>query len=152
MKESRLSYLRLPRKEFETISLLLGPIPLSDDFFPSFQTVVVQSLAKGSAEISAKIAELRPPQLRLLYKRLQEERKGRPTETQYGLNREELEAFTQACQCVASSVRFLRHCRDFLVEHFEETLPVLGKKLARLSRRQFERLYAQASGQRKRNG
>ena len=151
MKESRLSYLRLPRKEFETISLLLGPIPLSDDFFPSFQVVLVQSLADTLPDLSAQLAELRPPQLRLLYKRLQEERGGRPTEPRYGLNLEEFEAFTQACQCVVSSVRFLRHCRDFLVEHFEETMPVLGKKLARLSRRQFERLYAQASGQRKRN-
>jgi hypothetical protein len=132
--------------------LLLGPIPLSDDFFPSFQVVLVRSLADRSPDLSAQIAELRPPQLRLFYKRLQEERGDRPTETRYGLNPGEFEAFTEACQYVMSSVRFLRHSRDFLVEHFEETLPVLGKKLARLSRRQFERLYAQASGQRKRNG
>lgn len=142
-----MSYLRLPRADFEAIVKLCRPVKLTEGFFPVFKFFLVEALADSSRELAARVAQLHGPSLRLLFNRLRDLLAEPPAETRHGLTPEESAAFAAACRALTARCRSLRHFREFLVLHFEEASPALAKKLARLSRRQFERLYGQVSEQ-----
>jgi hypothetical protein len=57
-----------------------------------------------------------------------------------------LRVLAEACEPFVSPVRFVRYLRVALVAHLRDLFPDLARKVARLSERQFERLYEQVTG------
>ena len=138
-----MSYLRLTPQEFRAISLVCGPIELTEDFFPQFQRLLALSLP----ELAVRINGLRKGQLRLLFDRLREERGQAPGR----LTAAEFEALAEVCRNLPFGGRFRRLLKDFLVLHFRKSLPGLAGKLKALSGDQFYGLWERVHGERRPN-
>jgi hypothetical protein len=61
-------------------------------------------------------------------------------------SREELRVLAEACESFHGPARFVRYLQAALAEHLCALFPDLARKVARLSERQFERLYEQVAG------
>lgn len=69
-----MSYLRLTPNEFQAIWQVCHGISLSDEFFPVFKYFLVESLVEIAPDVSRRVAQLRRPQVELLFHFVRERR------------------------------------------------------------------------------
>jgi hypothetical protein len=121
------------------------PLPLGLD--PrAFRRLLVTSLAEAHPSLAERIAALNGHQLRTLHDHFRGlAAAGRPKGGRHGLSAQELTTVAEACESYLHPVRVLRYFRDALVGHLRDLFPGLARKLARLSERQFARLYEQVT-------
>ena len=124
------------------------PLPLSLDTL-AFKRLLVTSLAEAHPSLAERVAELSGQKLRILHDHF----KGRatadaPAGARHAFSAEELATVAEACESFLHPVRVLGYFRGALVGHLRDFFPGLARKLARLSKRQFARLYEQVTRRR----
>jgi hypothetical protein len=145
-----MSYLRFYPEEYRIISRLAQEIPLSGADLPALKHFLVAYLPLDRLDLTMRISRLDNRQMRLLYDHLKNESKDAAgTDGKLVFTEEEMDTVAEACASVVSPTRFLRYFRASLVEHLRDVYPELARKIARLSGRQFERLYEQVKGRKK---
>jgi hypothetical protein len=140
-----LSYLRLTIAEYRAIRrecLRLNPGASSRS---AFRRGLVTALATKSTAVARKVAGLRRSELRLLHEHFSEPIELAIRDKPCALNPDEWVAFAEACVSYPLPVRFVRPFRHMLVDLFRDVSPELARKLERLSARQFEQLYGEAT-------
>jgi hypothetical protein len=121
------------------------PLPTRLDTL-AFKRLLVTSLAEAHPSLAERVAELSGQQLRILHHHFRGSATAdAPAGARQAFSPEELTTVAEACASVLHPVRFLRHFRDALVGHLRDFCPGLARKLARLSERQFARLYEQVT-------
>jgi hypothetical protein len=145
-----MSYLRFSPEEYQIISRLAQEIPLSGDDPHALKHFLVAYLPLDRLDLTMRISRLDNGQMRLLHEHLKNERKdGAGADGKHHFTAEEMDAVAEACASLVSPTRFLRYFRTSLVDHLRDIYPELARKIARLSERQFERLYEQVKRRKK---
>jgi hypothetical protein len=117
------------------------PLPLGLDAL-AFTRLLVTSLAEAHPALAERVAGMSAQKLRILHDHF----RGRatadaPADARNAFSRKELNTVAEACESFMRPVRVLRYFRRALVGHLSDFFPNLARKLARLSERQFARLY-----------
>jgi hypothetical protein len=147
------TYLRFSPADYRNLCRFCQP-PLHPRLHTlAFKRLLVTSLAEAQSSLAGRVAELRGPELRIL----RDHFNGRataeaPAGAGHAFSAEELTTVAEACESFLHPVRILRHFRGALVGHLSDFFPALALKLARLSERQFSRLYEQVTGRGNGNG
>ena len=145
-----MSYLRFSPDEYGLISRLAQEIPLSGADLPALKHFLVAYLPLDRLELTMRISRLDNRQMRLLYEHLKNEQQDTArTVGGHLFTEEEMDTVAEVCASIVSPTRFLRYFRMGLINHLRDLHPELARKVARLSERQFERLYEQVKGRRK---
>ena len=144
-----MSYLRFSPDEYGLISRLAQEIPLSGADLPALKHFLVAYLPLDRLDLTMRISRLDSRQMRLLYEHLKNERPDAACPGGHLFTEEEMDTVAEACASIVSPTRFLRYFRMGLINHLRDLHPELARKVARLSERQFERLYEQVKGRRK---
>jgi hypothetical protein len=145
-----MSYLRFSPDEYGLISRLAQEFPLRGADLPALKHFLVAYLPLDRLDLTMRISRLDNRQMRLLYEHLKNEQNGGTgAGDRHPFTDEEMDTVAEACSSIVSSTRFLRYFRVSLINHLRDTHPELTRKVARLSERQFERLYEQVKGRRK---
>jgi hypothetical protein len=145
-----MSYLRFSPQEYQVICRLAEKLPLSGTELPALKHFLVAYLPLDWLDLTMRISRLDHRQMRLLYERLKKERgETAAADPKHPFTDEEMDAIAEACAAVVFPARFLRYFRASLVNHLRDRFPDLARKIARLSERQFERLYESVKGRSK---
>ncbi len=144
-----MSYLRFSPEEYGIISRLAQEIPLSGADLPALKHFLVAYLPLHRLDLTMRISRLDNRQMRLLYEHLKNERKDAAADGRTLFTEAEMDTVAEACASLVAPTRFLRFFRSALVDHLRDDYTELARKIARLSERQFERLYEQIKGRRK---
>jgi hypothetical protein len=151
-----MSYLRLSRDDYRTVSRLCYQLDLTYQPRPVFQRLLVEGLRSLRLGVADRIARLRPGELKALHDHfrhqhcLVERGKGFGGRDQFTPEEwQTLQTLTEACVSGPFRVRFVRGFMWLLVAMLHGAWPVLARKVARLSVRQFEPLYERARGRKK---
>jgi hypothetical protein len=98
--------------------------------------------------LAERIAGLNGRQLGILFDHFsQPDSAGAAPGEGHAFSGEELRVLAEACESCRGPTRFLAYVRAALAERLGDLFPGLARKVARLSDDQFERLYAQVTGQ-----
>jgi hypothetical protein len=135
------AYLRFCPEEYRALSALCRHLNLNDDGYNDFLPCLVGGLADTLPQLATRVARLAEDELLLLFEHFRALRVRSAPER---LSDEEFEAIADVVRLCPSNHRFLRFVRRSLARHFRDTTPGLADKLAAMSDRQFERLYARA--------
>jgi hypothetical protein len=144
-----MTHLRFSPEDYRTLCRLCQPpLPTRLDSL-AFKRLLVRSLAEAHPSLAERVAELSGQKLRVLHDHF----KGRATAdaaagARHAFSPEELTTVAEACESYLHPVRVLRYFRGALVGHLRDFFPALARKLARLSKRQFARLYQQVTRRR----
>jgi hypothetical protein len=142
-----MTHLRFSPADYRSLCRLCQARPPTGDDFAAFRRFLLDSLAETRPSLAERIAELDGHRLGILYDHFS---KRAPADAARGqrhrFSGEELQVLAEACEPFHGPVRFVRYLRVALVEHLRDLFPDLARKVARLSDRQFERLYKQVTG------
>jgi hypothetical protein len=142
-----MSYLRFSAEEYQALCRLSEQISLERMAPSALQDFLVAHLPPQQLGLAKRIARLDNLQMRLLHEHLPGPNPDDSTPDGWdGLTEEELEAVADAWDSFPYPHRFLGHFREPLVYLFRDTFPGLAQKLARMSERQFTRLYDYVKG------
>jgi hypothetical protein len=142
-----MSYLRLSPEEYRVLCRLCEQLPLGATGLTAFRHFLVAYMPLDQLELAKRIARLDDRPMRLLQKHLLGRRQAEALESdKLTFTEEELELIIQAIDFPRHPLRFLRHFQKSMVERLSDSYPSLAWKLARLSERQFERLYEHVRG------
>jgi hypothetical protein len=143
-----MSYLCFSPDEYQALCLLADQLPRGMGLH-ALQHFLVAYLPPNQLELARRIGRLDQRHMRLLAQHLRKRGQAGGVEDGRGaFSDEELEAVAGACDSSRHPVRFLQYYRFLLVEKLSGTHSALARKLARLSERQFARLYEQLKGRR----
>ncbi len=143
-----MSYLRLTPAEYHAVRRECLRLGLGRCSRPAFRRGLIAALAGHEPPLADKIARLRRPALRVLHEHFHLPAEA-PRPKRVDLTPDEWAAFAEACVSYPLPVRFVRPFRHMLVELFREVSPELASKLEKLTGRQFEHLYGQATERRR---
>jgi hypothetical protein len=138
-------YLRFSPEDYHALCRLCSPLTLALDL-PTFKQLLLYSLADTHPALAERVAALGGHQLGIL---LDHFRRRHPAGTggeRHAFSGEELRVLAEACESFHGPARFVRYLQAALAEHLCDWFPDLARKVARLSERQFERLYEQVAG------
>ena len=142
-----MSYLRLSPEEYRVLCRLCEQLPLGATGLTAFRHFLVAYMPLDQLELAKRIARLDDRPMRLLQKHLLGRRQAEaPAGKRYAFTEEEVTVLIQAIDFPRHPLRFLRHFQKSMVERLSDSYPSLAWKLARLSERQFERLYEHVRG------
>ena len=142
-----MSYLRFSPEEYRVLCRLTEQLPVGATGLTAFRHFLVAYTPLDQLELAKRIARLDNLQMRLLHEHLPGPNPDDSTPDGWdGLTEEELEAVADAWDSFPYPHRFLGHFREPLVYLFRDTFPGLAQKLARMSERQFTRLYDYVKG------
>jgi hypothetical protein len=139
--------LRFAPKDYRALSRFCVPLPTARADLAAFRRFLVESLADARPQLAERIAGLDGHKMGILLDHFSDraaadaKRGGR-----HAFNGEELRVVAEACASYLRPVRFVRYLRMSLVGHLSDLFPHLARKVARLSERQFERLYERVTG------
>jgi hypothetical protein len=140
-----LSYLRLTIAEYRVIRRECVRLGLGRSSRTAFRRSLLMALAHKSSAVARKVARLRRSELRLLHEHFTDPFGPLACSGPCDLTPDEWVAFARACVSYPLPVRFVRPFRHMLVDLFRDAAPELAQKLERLSARQFEQLYGEAT-------
>jgi hypothetical protein len=152
------TYLRFTPEEYRGIARACRSAQFTDDSFPGFRRLLVESLARTLPDLAGRIARFPAYQLGILYEFLKEQRavraggNGPPACPPCDLTAEELQAVAQVGEAFALPDRFRAAFKNFLVRKLWKSWPGLAGKLDRLSDGQLERLCRQIKARKKETG
>jgi hypothetical protein len=143
-----LAYLRLTPEDYRAITRCCRGLDLHERAFRGFRHLLVALLRDDRPELTDRLARLPRHVLRLLFEHLRDRKSGsqrrladaeevRPD----GLTFEEFRAVARATQRLLLAGGRPSGFRAFLAHHFADQ-PELARKLAQLTDRQLEELYA----------
>ena len=142
-----MSYLRFSPDEYRALCRLSQQIPRGGMGLPALQHFLVANLPLEQLDLANRVARLDDRPMRLLHKHLLGRRQAEALEgVKLKFTEEELKLVTQAIDFPRHPLRFLWLVRKSMVERLSDHSPSLAWKLARLSERQFERLYEHVRG------
>jgi hypothetical protein len=142
-----MTWLCFSPKDYRALSRLCVPLPTARDDLAAFRRFLLESLADVRPALAERIAELDGHKIGVLLDHFSDRAPADASRgRQHLFNGEELRVVAEACASFLHPVRFVRHLRMALVGHLSDLFPHLARKLARLSDRQFERLYEQVTG------
>jgi len=140
-------YLRFSSEEYQALCRLAEQIPLERMAPSALQDFLVAHLPPQQLGLAKRIARLDNLQMRLLHEHLPGPNPDDARQDGWdALTEEELEAVEVAWDSFPYPNRFLGHFREPLVRLFRDAFPGLARKLARISERQFTRLYDYVKG------
>jgi hypothetical protein len=144
-----MSYLRFSPDEYRALCRVSQQIPLGGMDHSALQHFLVANLPLEQLDLAKRVARLDDRPMRLLRKHLLGRRQAEaPAGKRYAFTEEEVTVLTQAIDFPGHPLRFLWLVRKSIVERLSDHSPSLAWKLARLSERQFERLYEHVRGRR----
>ena len=142
-----MSYLRLSPEEYRVLFRLCKQLPLGTTGLTAFRHFLVAYMPLDQLELAKRIARLDDRPMRLLHKHLLgRSQTNAPAGKRYALTEEEVTVIIQTIDFPRHPLRFLWLVRKSMVERLSDHSPSLAWKLARLSERQFERLYERVRG------
>jgi hypothetical protein len=142
-----MSYLHFSPDEYRALCRVSQQVPLGSMDHSALQHFLVANLPLEQLDLANRVARLDDRPMRLLHKHLLGRRQAEALEgDKLPLTEEELELITQAIDFPRHPLRFLWLVRKSMVERLSDHSPSLAWKLARLSERQFERLYERVRG------
>ena len=142
-----MSYLHFSPDEYRALCRLAEQIPRGGMGLSALQHFLVANLPLEQLDLANRVARLDDRPMRLLHKHLLGRRQAEALESdKLTFTEEELELIIQAIDFPRHPLRFLRHFQKSMVERLSDAYPSLAWKLARLSERQFERLYEHVRG------
>jgi hypothetical protein len=148
-----MSYLRLSRDDYRTVSRLCYQLDLAFHPRPAFRRLLVEALRGVDLDLAGRVARLGHAELKLLQDHFRHRHCPVGTGNEVGawdeFSPEEREFLAEACVSAPFPVRFVRPFKRLLVEMLHGAWPDLARKVARLSGRQFELLYERACRRKK---
>ena len=142
-----MSYLRFSPEEYRALCRLCEQLPLGATGLTAFRHFLVAYMPLDQLELAKRIARLDDRPMRLLQKHLLGRRQAEaPEGDKLPFTEEELKLITRTIDFPRHPLRLLRHFQKSMVERLSDSYPSLAWKLARLSERQFERLYEHVRG------
>jgi hypothetical protein len=142
-----MSYLRFCPEDYRALCCICSP-HLTHALHPrSFRRLLLSRLSTARPSLAERIAELDDHRLGILYDHFSEHDSAAagPGE-RHAFSGEELRVLAEACEPCRPN-RFLAYLRAALAARLRDLFPTLAEKVAGLSNDQFERLYAQVTGQ-----
>jgi hypothetical protein len=134
--------LRFSPEDYRALGRLCQPLPATGDDLTALKRFLLDSLAETHPPLAERIAGLDGHKMGILFDHFSERAPAdAPAGARHAFSGEELRVVAEACASFLHPVRFVRHLRMALVGHLSDLFPHLARKLARLSERQFERLY-----------
>jgi hypothetical protein len=144
-----MSYLRFSPEEYRVLCRLSEQLPLGGTGLTALRHFLVAYMPLDQLALAKRIARLDNRQMRLLYEHLLgQSQTNAPAGKRPTFTEDELKVISQAIDCPRQPLRFLRLFQWSVVERLSDHSPSLAWKLARLSERQFERLYEHVRGRR----
>jgi hypothetical protein len=140
-----LSYLRLTPSDYRAISRVCTRLSLERCTRPAFRRSLIAALGEALSPLAQKVAGFTRAEFRVLYDHFRARDEDPLRGKVSALSHEEWVAFSEACVTYPLPVRFVRPFRHMLVDLFRDVSPELSRKLDRLSARQFEQLYGEAT-------
>jgi hypothetical protein len=140
-------YLRLSPDDYHALRRLCSPhlaFPLD---LTAFRQLLLFALSDTRPALAERIAGLDRRQVRLLHDHFRRRHPAGTGGKRHAFSGEELRVLAEACASCRGPGRFLAYLRASLAERLRDLFPTLARKVARLSDGQFERLYAQVTGQ-----
>jgi len=142
-----MSYLRLSPEEYRVLCRLCEQLPLGATGLTAFRHFLVAYMPLDQLELAKRIARLDDRPMRLLHKHLLGwSQTNALAGKRDAFTEEELKLITRTIDFPRHPLRLLRHFQKSMVERLSDSYPSLAWKLARLSERQFERLYEHVRG------
>ncbi len=140
-----MSYLRFAPGEYHAIRRLVQASPLREKSLSALKHFLVAYLPVNRLDLALRISRLNGSQMRILREHfLGRRRTDAPAGNGHSFSEEEFKLINRAVDFPDCPIRILRLCQRSVAERLSGDFPLLARKLARLSEREFGLLCEQA--------